>query len=482
MLGEYMRKTLASTGFIAASIIFGCGSPKPQALPGDVADVGADDTQAEDDSLIDTPPVDTGPPNTDTPADDGAEGDGDWDGDGIDDDIEGRDRPGGPVDTDGDGIPDYQDLDADNDGIPDSIEGGPPTPAGHPPDTDGDGVPDFRDTDTDGDGIVDSLESTDDLDGDGIPQWRDPRADGPTPAIELVPISTAFNEPVGIDYHPPSDSVIISVYYPEGTPHNFERILNDGTHVQFSDFSGLSDEVKIATSRSGNPGGFPPGLLFVGNGADGQIVRISADGSEIQDPWVDLPGAGNGLMRGSLYVDPTGAWGGDLVVCTTGGEVWRINVDGEPSLIADVDVHLEGLLIVPPSVERYGPLAGKAIAGAEAEGLLWAFGTDGSVASYDLGVNIEDIDLIMPGENFFGVNYGGGQLMGTPSHYFNSIVGDILLTQEGIAEGATGLYRLRWTGDTLLAEMFSLVEGSAYPAQWEHVTFAGAGIREVPSE
>jgi hypothetical protein len=61
-------------------------------------------------------------------------------------------------------------------------------------------------------------------------------------------------------------------------------------------------------------------------------------------------------------------------------------------------------------------------------------------------------------------------------------VGDILLTQEGIAEGATGLYRLRWTGDTLLAEMFSLVEGSAYPAQWEHVTFAGAGIREVPSE
>lgn len=452
--------------------VLACGTP-PKDVPGRTAGAaGSDDTQAT--TLPD--PTDSTPADTNPPEDD------DWDDDGIKDDVEGRDGPSGPVDTDGDGIPDYQDLDSDNDGIPDEIEAGPPTPAGFPPDTDGDGVPDFRDTDTDGDGLSDSVESMEDIDGDGIPQWRDPRADGPTPAIELVPITTAFNQPVGIDYHQSSDSVIVSVHYPTGTPHNFERILNDGTHVQFSDFSAMSDEVKIATSRAGNAAGFPPGLLFVGNGVDGQIVRISADGSEIQNPWVDLPGDGNGLMRGSLYVDPTGAWGGDLVVCTTAGEVWRVNAAGEPTLIASIGVHLEGLLIVPASEERYGPLAGQAIAGAEGEGLLWAFDPDGTATSYSLGVNVEDIDLIMPGENFFGVNYGGSQLYGSPSSAFTTIVGDIMLTQEHLEEGSTGLYRLRWTGESLLAEMFTLTEGSPYPAQWEHVTFAGAGIREVPSE
>jgi hypothetical protein len=470
---RYAEETMLRSVVISL-LALACSTPKDAALP-EASPTQQDATDTQPDGPV--VPTDSSPPDTDDPLDDG-----DWDDDGISDDIEGRDRPGGPVDTDGDGIPDYQDLDSDNDGIPDGKEGRPPTADGHPPDTDGDGIPDFRDLDTDGDGLLDAIESTDDVDGDGIPQWRDPRADGPTPAIPLVPISTAFNEPVGIDYHQSTDSVIISVFYPTGSPHNFERILADGTHVQFSEFSSLSDEVKIATSRSGNPGGFAPGLLFVGNGIDGQIVRISADGSEIQNPWVDLPGDGNGLMRGSLYIDPTGVWGGDLVICTTGGELWRITAAGEPTLVADVDMHLEGLLVLPDSEERYGPLAGKAIAGAEGEGLLWAFGTDGSTTSYSLGVNVEDIDLIMPGENFFGVNYGGSQLMGTPSSAFDTIIGDILLTQEGIEEGATGLYRLRWTGETLLAEMFTLTEGSPYPVQWEHVTFAGAGIREVPAD
>ena len=49
-----------------------------------------------------------------------------------------------PTDTDGDGIPDFQDIDSDNDGDPDSEE----CPGGSPcPDSDNDGVDDWRDTD-----------------------------------------------------------------------------------------------------------------------------------------------------------------------------------------------------------------------------------------------------------------------------------------------------------------------------------------------
>jgi len=94
-------------------------------------------------------------------------------------------------DTDGDGRPDFQDLDADNDGINDVIEsngtdangdgladgaadtnGVPDTVAvggNTPPDTDGDNVADFRDLDSDNDGINDVVEAgLSDPDNDGI--------------------------------------------------------------------------------------------------------------------------------------------------------------------------------------------------------------------------------------------------------------------------------------------------------------------------
>ena len=65
-------------------------------------------------------------------------------------------------DTDGDGVPDYVDLDSDNDGIPDIVEG-------CDVDTDGDGTPNCLDLDSDGDGCNDVIEAgfTDD-DEDGV--------------------------------------------------------------------------------------------------------------------------------------------------------------------------------------------------------------------------------------------------------------------------------------------------------------------------
>ena len=82
-----------------------------------------------------------------------------------------------PVDSDGDGVADYLDLDSDNDGIPDTVEA--QTTAGYIPptnmDTDGDGVDDAYDpdsggqfsipVDTDGDGTTDQLDTDSDNDG-----------------------------------------------------------------------------------------------------------------------------------------------------------------------------------------------------------------------------------------------------------------------------------------------------------------------------
>ncbi len=367
--------------------------------------------------------------------------------------------------------------DQDGDGIPDVVEGRYDMPSR---DTDGDGVPDAKDSDSDNDGLTDAEEGVADWDGDGVPNYIDPRNDGPPPTLTLIGISTPFNTPIGIDFHEPTHSLVLSVNYGTGgVPQNFERILLDGTHAAFSTYSGLTDEVKIATARAGNPANIPAGTLYTGNGLDGEIVRISPDGAIIDNPWVTLPGTGNGLMRGSLYVDRTGLYNGDLIVATTTGQVWRVTPAGVPTPIAAVGVHLEGMIVVPNVPVRYGPLAGKIIAGAENERLLWAFDASGGMQTYSLGVAIEDIDLVTPKENFFGINYGTSRLLGATAKNVEPMIGDILLAQENVAVGTSGLFRLQWTGTQLEAVAVPLNPASATVGQWEHVTFAGAGVGEI---
>jgi len=386
--------------------------------------------------------------------------------------------PGNPVDATPTLPPDaLYSGDFDHDGISDLTEGRyDPVP----PDHDGDGTPDWMDPDSDNDGVLDADEGTADWDGDGTPNYIDPTNDGPPAPVTLTAISTTFNAPIGIDYDEPTNSVVMSVNYPTGAPLNFERVEADGTHQPFSAFSGLTEEVKIATVRSGNVGGFTTGDLFVGNGIDGQIVRITDNGATIINPWVDLPGDNNGLLRGSFYVDRTGLYGGDLIAVTTGGEVWRITSAGAPTLLADLDVHLEGVMIVPDVPVRFGPLAGKIIAGAEEQVNLHAFDATGLVGTYSLGVAVEDIERVNPRENFFGVNFGSNRLLGAPADELQSMVGDILLTQETPVAGTSGLYRLNFDGTNVTAQPVPLSATSEIPAQWEHVTLAPAGISEVP--
>ena len=101
-----------------------------------------------------------------------------------------------PKDSDGDLIPDQLDTDSDNDGILDNIEAQTNVsvsianadtnkngldnafePGLTPIDSDGDLVPDYLDLDSDNDGILDSAETGNDTDADGIPNFRDSDSD-----------------------------------------------------------------------------------------------------------------------------------------------------------------------------------------------------------------------------------------------------------------------------------------------------------------
>ncbi|WP_439100588.1 choice-of-anchor U domain-containing protein, partial [Congregibacter sp.] len=137
----------------------------------------------------------------------------DSDGDGVPDDqeVDNGTNPNANTDSDGDGVPDDQEVDngtdpnsnvdSDGDGVPDDRETNNGTDPNSNTDTDGDGVPDDREvdngtdpnsnTDSDGDGVSDDQEinngtdpASDDSDGDGLLDADDPYPNAVTEGVD----------------------------------------------------------------------------------------------------------------------------------------------------------------------------------------------------------------------------------------------------------------------------------------------------------
>lgn len=185
----------------------------------------------------------------------------DEDGDGILDHHEGLPED----DADGDGIPNYLDLDSDGDGIPDAVEAGDDDPLTLPVDSDGDGIPDFLDRDSDNNCIDDADEGDEDLDGDGIPAYADldDDGDGILDWIEigedcLMPDSDGDGIP---DYQDPdSDGDGIGDIFEAGTnPFNPYPVDTDGDNIpDYLDLDSDGDGIPDSEESGGGPPWEPP--------------------------------------------------------------------------------------------------------------------------------------------------------------------------------------------------------------------------------
>ncbi len=101
--------------------------------------------------------------------------------------------------------------------------------------------------------------------------------------------------------------------------------------------------------------------ILLGNGVPGDILRVSADGTTVTNPWVSLGnsicfdfffspenffppiktkpyflGSDFGLLRGALAFDTTGVYNGDLLVVGEPGSVWRVNNLGQATQLFTV--------------------------------------------------------------------------------------------------------------------------------------------------
>jgi len=297
--------------------------------------------------------------------------------------------------------------------------------------------------------------------------------------VTLTPVAIGFPSPNGIGYYAPTNSLVLSVNYPKGKPNNFDIVNSGGTFTPFSTVSGLTNEVYIAAIQSSPcQDGFTPGDLYFGTGTPGVIARLSSNGTILTNPWVTLPGE-TGLLRGGLDQDLACVAGGDLIVTTTAGDVWRVNAAGTAKEVASGfgGKFLEGPVTVPINPARYGPWSGQILAADESTGVVWSIDpTTGATGRSDVqgGLKVghaEGVLVVPPNENFFGVDFGERTLQAAPASEFTSVVGDVLV----FTEQSGKLYDVTWNGSSFVhTDLLSKDAG-----QWEGTTFAAAGLPGV---
>ncbi len=182
---------------------------------------------------------------------------------------------------------------------------------------------------------------------------------------------TDVNGPDGIDYSPTTHSLLLSFNHQaapnDGEPFNFERVFTNGISAtnlfvtNWSGIHGLADEVKLATVKT-SAAGFTAGDMYFGTGTNGVIGKLSANGTVSNlDCFVLSTDVTNTdtLIRGGLYIDDSGSFGGDLIAVTGNGEfegggVWRVNSSGTATLLTTIsNTHLEGVITLTNDVAKY---------------------------------------------------------------------------------------------------------------------------------
>ncbi|MGI8965330.1 MAG: Calx-beta domain-containing protein [Limisphaerales bacterium] len=300
----------------------------------------------------------------------------------------------------------------------------------------------------------------------------------------------SINRPVGIDYHEPLKSLIVSYNYSSGD-QNFARIYTNGMAsnnlvvTNWTGIQGVGSEVKLATVKN-SVGGFTTGdTYFCGDTA---IGRISADGTSSNLNWGVL---NDGLSLRGVYVDQTGLFGNNVIAVTTSDTavlgnkgVWRVNAQGQPTLVANINTfHLEGVITLP-NTSFYGPLAGKIITGDEEardtngfqRPLIYTISPNGTFTTIDTiitlfpgGIFPEDFDIIRPNQDLYICDYGRNQVVKLSANYLTDYVDDLLITDAGEIVGPAKLFIVHWDASSTSFVVRSII----YPdTTIEHVTFA----------
>ncbi len=309
-----------------------------------------------------------------------------------------------------------------------------------------------------------------------------------TDAQVLFETVTNTGVPVGMDYYAPSNYLIVSSQagggllrvYTNVVMSNSVAVATNLIVTNWSGISGLTEEVKLATVKT-TANGFTNGEVFFGNNLVAKVGRLSADGTVSNLSFATL--TNDTWIRGGLYIDQSGSFGGDLIAVTgnsffVGGGVWRIKSSGVTTKLATItNTHLEGVITLTNDPARWGPWAGKIITGAESSTppMIVSISTNGVVTTNQLGIGPEDFDLIPANQDLYlAVATSPNRIDKISRRYFEPYVGDLLITQSG--DGFTSpnkmLFIVHWDNGVTNFIIRSILTSRIL----EHVTFAAINL------
>jgi hypothetical protein len=310
-------------------------------------------------------------------------------------------------------------------------------------------------------------------------------------------VATNVPFPSGIDYHPPTQKLIVGVNLdPGGEPFNLASYGTDHVLTNWSNVHGVATELKILTMKS-TAYGFTNGDILFNTTTNGQIAWLSADGTTSNLNWCILSNQFDietDPVQGSLWLDQTGIWSNNLLAVTgwpvrQGGTrgVWRVPSPTNPIQIQRIEsLHLEGLLTLSNNA-TYGPWSGKLITADEEQHLFYAMDTNGIVTPFDLGIAADKL-MIIPTNDLYCVFYNDtqgqhdkGMILKVPKELLSAYAGAFLAEQanEGTPPIAgPKLFIIKWNSVTSQFDTWaiSLPDSLAQSGHLEGATFAPIDI------
>lgn len=260
-------------------------------------------------------------------------------------------------------------------------------------------------------------------------------------------LGSAMGSTQVIGYTYAGNKFVGSLYPNDGRLYSTD--LSGGNVQPFGVVPGAGGETIVAASLG--QGGFAAGNIFAGSGANGVIYQF-ANGGGAAVAFTTLPSCACGVR--SIFFDPGSSFGGNMLVTTTTGQIFKVNSLGGATQIANIGADTEGMDVVGAS---FGPYAGYLLAASEGSGQVWLISPTGAltfvgnlsgaetVAYVPLNLGSGDPSL----EGFYGADFASQIVKAGPDEFTkvysqlgHNLIGDAIITDEF----GHGVYDLHWNG------------------------------------
>jgi hypothetical protein len=269
-----------------------------------------------------------------------------------------------------------------------------------------------------------------------------------------------------------------SVYFGANNAQLYSTNLSGGNVQPFgSPIPGASGEVVVGASLG--QGGFPTGDIYTSSESQTTIYHYANSGG-IPSAFATLPGSPGGIKQ--IFFDPSGTFGGAMLVTTNNGGIYKVTASGSATLLATIPGGnvAEGMDIAS---SNYGQYAGQLLVASETSQQVYAISPGGTVTQLQLRDGGNNPTVIPLAETVSTVptnlNCGSDQVQGfyvanyptdiqkASACQFVPYLGDTIVTSEDVSNSP--LWDLHYNGD--IANTFTVSDIGTLPGQSEDGIF-----------